>query len=205
MKGIVAILVSILALAACNSIPKEQIAIDDNSNQVVSFYDFNGRVFKKDILPIDVLIPSKLVSSIPSGGLVASSWVDHSDVERVNSQPPKEPNHSYFITKLSTSVIFNDEFNGFQFSRGGKEQNTIKLFKERMAQSGMKDVMVERFDPLGFPVLVVEATRENNTKARLIYVGTNIETNTIIITFVGKNHDDEVVWKNFVDSVVTSR
>ncbi|KQA22538.1 hypothetical protein AAY55_16825 [Vibrio metoecus] len=43
-----------------------------------------------------------------------------------------------------------------------------------MAQSGMKDVIVERFDPLGFPVLVVEATSENNTKARLIYVGTNI-------------------------------
>ncbi|MGC9553676.1 lipoprotein, partial [Vibrio metoecus] len=49
MKRIVAILVSILALAACNSTPKEQIAIDDNSNQVVSFYDVNGRVFKKDI------------------------------------------------------------------------------------------------------------------------------------------------------------
>ena len=194
MKNLGLVFLSVFMLGACTS-----------SYKTVSFYEFNGREFSEDILPVTVEIPKNLVIFKPQGGLSSSVWLSSDDVQKRTATPPSEPTDSFFGIQLSRSLIYNLSQDYFQFTRGGEAENSIVIMKRILEQNGMKEVEIKRHNVAGFPVLQIEMRGTENTKVRRFYIGTKIATNTIQISFVGKNSDekdDDEIWTGFITSVM---
>jgi len=194
MKNLGLVFLCAFMLGACTS-----------SYKAVSFYEFNGREFGEDILPVTVEIPKNLVIFKPQGGLASSVWLSLGDVKKRTATPPSDPIDSFFGIQLSRSLIYHLSQDYFQFTRGGKAENSIVIMKRELEQNGLQDVKIKRHNVAGFPVLQVEMRGAENTKVHRFYIGTKIATNTIQISFVGKSSDekdDDEIWSSFITSIM---
>ncbi|HEX6747514.1 MAG TPA: hypothetical protein VF092_09525 [Longimicrobium sp.] len=130
-------------------------------------------------LPLRFRLPAGFVA-MPADGGVQVWWMSEEDRAAVERDDSISPRDGFFSVTLSLNVGYDrtrDVFFG-----GGEGDGDETTMAAQYARAGVEDVVVERYDANGIPVLFVEG-RQGDRRIASCYLATLIETNAIFLFY----------------------
>jgi hypothetical protein len=129
-------------------------------------------------LPLRFRLPDGFVAA-PADG-VQTWWMseeDRADVRRDDSVTPRD---GFFSVTISMNVGY-DRGRDLFFGGGPGDGDETSMVAEYV-RAGVEDVMVERFDVNGIPVLFVKG-RQGDRRIAMCYLATLIDTNVVYLFY----------------------
>ncbi len=145
-------------------------------------------------IPLAVTVPSNLVPFDPENA-TETWWVTPEQAERLRQGLSTTSDAAHFTVKVTMNLGYDAEAGMFRDPSG-----TEKEMAATLRASGMKDVVVERHDPSGYPVLIVEITNPGGQRARLAYIAMKVGSNVLLMYLTPSDahpERDQEVWQAF--------
>jgi len=168
----------------------------------LSFGELTNGTFIAE-LPLRFRVPAGWVA-VPGSYPAHTWWMSELDCVRHARDESCTPRDGFFSVTFSMNVGYDHARN--VFFGGGEGDGDERTMAAGYTRAGVEDVVVERFDVAGVPVLFVGG-RQEGSRIALCYIATLIDTNVVFLFYSHPTPFRELDgrrWEEMRDAILSS-